>query len=99
MRPILCALRDLGVWQKNMNQPTNSPGLYWQACRQPAVWVRAAKLGLVVGLIQVSLNQGDHWLRGEITTAVIIKSILSPLLSFGIAFASAAATHAENLKP
>jgi hypothetical protein len=77
---------------------TTSPGrIYWQACRHPAVWVRAAKLGLVVGLIQVSLNQGDHWLRGDITTAVVIKSILSPLLSFGIAFASAAAPHAENL--
>lgn len=76
---------------------TTSPRLpYWQACRNPAVWTRAAKLGLVVGVIQVSLNQGDHWLRGEVTTAVIIKSILSPLLSFGIAFASAAATHAEN---
>jgi hypothetical protein len=78
---------------------TTSPRLnYWQACRQPAVWARAARLGLVVGLIQVSLNQGDHWLRGEITTAVVVKSILSPLLSFGIAFASAVATHAENLQ-
>ncbi len=77
---------------------STSPRLsYWRACRQPAVWVRAAKLGLVVGLIQVSLNQGDHWLRGDITPALILKSILSPLLSFGIAFASAAATHAENL--
>lgn len=77
---------------------TTSPSLpYWQACRHPAVWAGAAKLGLVVGVIQVSLNQGDHWLRGEITTAVVIKSILSPLLSFGIAFASAVATQAETL--
>jgi len=80
-----------------MSTPTSPRLSYWQACRQPAVWIRAAKLGLVVGLIQVTLNQGDHWLRGEITTGVIIKSILSPLLSFGIAFASAAATHAETL--
>lgn len=71
---------------------------YWQACRHPAVWARAARLGLVVGLVQVLLNQGDHWLRGEITAAVIFKSILSPLLSFGIAFASAVATQAEALK-
>jgi hypothetical protein len=70
---------------------------FWRACRQPAVWTRAARLGLVVGFIQVSLNQGDHWLRGEITPAVITKSILSPLLSFAITFLSAAATHAENL--
>lgn len=77
---------------------TTSPLLpYWQACRHPAVWARAAKLGLVVGFIQVSLNQGDYWLRGQITTLIVIKSLLSPLLSFGIAFASAAATHAEKL--
>jgi hypothetical protein len=80
-----------------MSAPTSPLLLYWQACRQPAVWARAAKLGLVVGLIQVSLNQGDYWLRGQVTTLIVIKSVLSPLLSFGIAFASAAATHAENL--
>lgn len=79
-----------------MSKTSNFPAHYWQACRQPAVWARAAKLGLVVGLIQVSLNQGDYWLRHEISTALIVKSILSPLLSFGIAFASAATTHAEN---
>jgi hypothetical protein len=82
-----------------MNATTaSSAGLYWQACRHPSVWSRAAKLGLVVGLIQVSLNQGDHWLQGHITTGVVIKSVLSPLLSFGIAFASAAATHVDNLQ-
>ena len=81
-----------------MSTPTSPRLPYWQACRHPAVWARAAKLGLVVGLIQVSLNQGDYWLRGQITTLIVIKSILSPLLSFGIAFASAAATQAENIR-
>jgi len=70
---------------------------YGLALREPAVWLRAAKLGLVVGFIQVSLNQGDHWLRHEVDAAVIIKSVLSPLISFAIAFFSAVATHAENL--
>lgn len=79
-----------------MNQTTNS-SYYWQACRQPAVWARAAKLGLVAGIIQVALNQGDHWLHDEVNATLIVKSTLSPLLSFGIAFASAAATHVENL--
>jgi hypothetical protein len=80
-----------------MSATTSPFPLYWQSCRQPAVWVRAARLGLAVGLIQVALNQGDHWLRHEVDPAVIVKSILSPLLSFGIAFASAVATHVENL--
>ena len=75
----------------------NSRSHYWRALRERAVWLRAAKLGLVVGFIQVSLNQGDHWLRHEVTTGIILKSILSPLLSFAIAFFSAVATHAENL--
>jgi hypothetical protein len=82
-----------------MRAPASPLPLYWQACRQPAVWGRAAKLGLVAGFVQVTLNQGDHWLEGHITTGVLLKSILSPLLSFGIAYASAAATYAENLKP
>jgi len=82
-----------------MTAPTTSPRLlYWQACRQPAVWLRAARLGLVVGVIQVSLNQGDYWLRGQVTTLIVIKSILSPLLSFGIAFASAVATQTDILR-
>jgi hypothetical protein len=81
-----------------MNAPTSPLPLYWQACRHSAVWTRAAKLGLVVGFIQVSLNQGDHWLRHEIDAAVIVKTVLSPPLSFGIAFASPAATHVENLR-
>jgi hypothetical protein len=69
---------------------------YWDALRQPSVWRRAARLGLVVGVLQVGINQGDHWLRHEITPGVVLKTILSPLLSFAIAFLSAAATHAEN---
>lgn len=78
-----------------MTARPSSTALYWQACLQPSVWQRALRLGLVVGLVQVSLNQGDHWLRHEITSGLILKSILSPLLSFGIAFASAAATHVD----
>lgn len=76
---------------------STSTSLYWQAFRHPAVWRRAARLGLVIGLIQVALNQGDHWLRHEVDPTVIGKSILSPLLSFSIAFASAVTAHVENL--
>ena len=72
--------------------------LYWRACLAGSVWRRAAKIGLTVGLIQVALNQGDHWLRHELSAGVIVKSILSPLLSFSIAFVSAAGTYVENLQ-
>jgi hypothetical protein len=79
-----------------MRPTTRSFARFRAASRHPAVWLRAAKLGLVVGFIQVSINQGDHWLRHEVDTAVVIKSVLSPLLSFAIAFASAVATQADN---
>ncbi len=70
----------------------------FSALRTPAVWRRAALIGLPVGLLQVAVNQGDHWLRLHLTGAVVLKSIVSPLLSFGIAFASATATHAAQLR-
>lgn len=68
------------------------------ALRAPAVWRRAALIGLPVGLLQVAVNQGDHWLRLQLTAAVILKSIVSPLLSFGIALASAVATRTAELR-
>jgi hypothetical protein len=69
-----------------------------EACLAAIVWRRAALLGLPVGLMQAALNQGDHWLNGSVTAAVVTKSILSPCLSFSIAYVSAAATYAENLQ-
>ncbi|MDP3073123.1 MAG: hypothetical protein Q8N18_22710 [Opitutaceae bacterium] len=72
--------------------PTPSPTR--RALTTRAVWLRAAKFGVPVGLVQVALNQGDHWLHHEITTGLVLKSILSPLLSFSIAFVSSVATHA-----
>ncbi len=69
---------------------------FWRACRQRAVWQRAAKLGLVVGVIQVGINQGDHWLRHEVDAVVVLKTLISPLLSFSIALNSAASTHVET---
>lgn len=60
------------------------------AFRDPAVWRRTLLLGLPIGLLQVALNQGDHWLRHQVDAAVVAKSILSPLLSCSIAFTSAA---------
>lgn len=81
-----------------MSPASRSFAPYRHALHQRKVWIRAAKLGLVVGIVQVSLNQGDHWLRHEVTTAVVIKTILSPLISFSIAFVSSVATYVENLR-
>jgi hypothetical protein len=75
-----------------------TPHPFLAAVRDAAVWRRAARLGFVVGVLQVALNQGDHWLHREVDVAVVAKTILSPLLSFAIAFASAVATRAETIR-
>ena len=66
------------------------------AFQQRSVWLRALKLGLTVGLLQATINQGDHWLRGEFTRAVIIKSIVSPLIGFTLVLVSAAETWVQR---
>lgn len=70
--------------------------LWRMAFQQRSVWLRALKLGLTVGLLQATINQGDHWLRGEITRAVIIKSIVSPLIGFTLVLVSAAETWVQR---
>jgi len=56
------------------------------------VWMRALRIGLPVGVLQIAVNQGDHWLSGHITGGVIVKTIASPTISIGIALVAAAAT-------
>jgi hypothetical protein len=62
------------------------------------VWRRTLKLGLGVGLLQVAVNQGDAWLRHAADTPVVVKSILSPMISMGIAWLSAASMYVHANK-
>ena len=72
-------------------------GALWrEAFRQRAVWLRAVKLGLTVGLLQAAINQGDHWVRGEVDRVVILKSIVSPLIGFTLVLFSAAETWVQR---
>jgi hypothetical protein len=64
----------------------------------PQVWKRAACYGFPAGLIQAALNQGDHWMSGHATTLVVLKSVLSPLVGFGVAYIAAATTHHETYR-
>ena len=74
----------------------NRRNLWSQALRQRSVWLRAMKLGLSVGLLQATINQGDHWMRGEIDRIVIFKSIVSPLIGFTLVLFSAAETWVQR---
>jgi predicted phosphoribosyltransferase len=61
-----------------------------RALRDRQVWRRTLFLGLPVGALQATLNQGDHWYNHAVDTVVVLKTILSPTLSCAIAFVSAA---------
>jgi hypothetical protein len=66
------------------------------ALRQWQVWRRAAMLGLSVGILQAALNQGDYWVTHTVNGTILAKTIISPLLTFGVALASSASTWVEK---
>ena len=78
--------------------PEPQTNLWLIAFRQRSVWARGAKLGLSVGVIQAIINQGDVWLAHDETLGTVVKTIVSPLVTFSVALVSAAATYVEKLK-
>ncbi len=70
--------------------------LWRLALRQRSVWRRAVQLGLTVGFLQMLLNQGDHWFKGEVDQRVVLKSIASPLIGFTLVLFSAAQTWVQR---
>jgi hypothetical protein len=59
--------------------------------REPAVWLGAAKVAAPVALLQVAINQGDAWLAGHVTSAVLAKTLLTPAVTLAVAVLSATA--------
>ncbi len=74
-----------------MNPGVNKRDLWLLALRQQSVWGRALKFGLSVGLLQASVNQGDHRWRHEIGASVVVKTILSPLIGLTLVLFTSAA--------
>ncbi len=70
--------------------------LWHEALSNAGVWGRASRLGLTIGLLQAVVNQGDYWLRDEVTLSVAVKSLLTPLITFSVALVSGAATYVER---
>jgi hypothetical protein len=80
-----------------MNAAVATRGELWRkALLEGAVWKRALRLGLTAGLIQATINQGDAWVRGAVTPAVVAKSIASPLVGFLLVLVASAATCVDN---
>ena len=75
-----------------MTSSATTRALWSQAFRQRSVWARAVRLGLSVGFLQATINQGDHWVSGAVDRTVLLKSIISPLIGFTLVLVSAAET-------
>ncbi len=60
--------------------------------------MRAGKLAASVGTIQVVLNQGDYWMRGAVTGMVVLKTIMTPVVTFAVSLYAAAETKTAQLK-
>jgi len=71
---------------------TSSPG-WLETLAARTLWWRAARIAVPVGLLQDCINQGDHWLKGDFSTIVVAKSLLTPWVTLAVAFVSAALTY------
>ena len=91
-------IRSPGAAQESVGAGTGVPHAQDSASawRDARVWRRTLMLGLPIGVLQAALNQGDHWWRHDVNALVLTKTILSPLLSCSIAFASAVAARATR---
>lgn len=59
---------------------------------RPEVWKRSLVIGVAAGTLQAAMHQGDAWLRMAVTGPVLFKTLLSPVVAFGIALAAASCT-------
>ena len=81
-----------------MKSPTATRALWALAFRQPSVWLRAVRLGLTVGLLQATINQGDRWISHTVDKIVLVKSIVSPLVGFALVLISSAETWVQRTR-
>ena len=81
-----------------MKSPTATRALWALAFRQPSVWLRAVRLGLTVGLLPATINQGDRWISHTVDKIVLVKSIVSPLVGFALVLISSAETWVQRTR-
>jgi hypothetical protein len=72
--------------------------LWIEALQSRSVWLRAAKWGVPVGLLQAVINQGDYWMAHTVTFGIVIKTLVSPLVTFSVALMSAAGMYVEKAR-
>ena len=69
--------------------------LWKQALSERGVWRRSLVIGLTVGVIQILVNQGDHWWRLQIDAVIVLKTLMTPLIAIGVALFSAAGSFVQ----
>jgi hypothetical protein len=83
-----------------MTMPATWPS-WTRALSEPAVRRRALVIGATVGVAQVLINQGDVWVahvahRQMVAASVVVKTLVSPLVTVAVAWLSAAWAWAER---
>jgi hypothetical protein len=59
------------------------------------VWKRSLIIGLIVGALQILVNQGDHWWRMQIDGVILLKTVTTPLIAISVALFSAAGSYVQ----
>jgi hypothetical protein len=91
-------------------QPEPTPSLqdhWWTRLRRvckPPVLRKALLAAGIVGTLLVGLNQGDLFWSGQVSGRVLIKSLLTPIIPFGVTmlgafFNTSPTARAEALRP
>lgn len=70
--------------------------LLWSAALTSwTVWRRSLTIGLLVGLVQIAVNQGDVWWRLQISSTLIWKTLATPMIATSVALFSSAGAYVE----
>ncbi len=69
--------------------------LWGEALSSWPVWRRSLIIGLVVGFIQIAVNQGDLWVRLQISSTLILKTMVTPMIAISVALFSSAGAYVQ----
>lgn len=78
-----------------MPQQRSSWPLWSEALTSWSVWRRSLIIGLIVGSVQIAVNQGDLWVRLQITSTLILKTLVTPMIATSVALFSSAGAYVE----
>lgn len=69
--------------------------LWGEALTSWPVWRRSLTIGLLIGFVQIAVNQGDLWVRLQISSTLILKTLVTPMIAISVALFSSAGAYVE----